>query len=275
MNETSSCDVLYLDADFVAVNKPAGLAVHRSRLVGSDDDYLVDRLRKAVDGPLYAVHRLDRATSGVMLLARSSAAAADLGRQLMDRLVEKTYIAVVRGWPAETGTIDYPLSVGGLQGEPKPAVTRWRRIAAVELPIALGRYLAQRYALLALTPETGRYRQLRRHLHHVSHPVVGDTSHGRGDHNRLWRQQFGVHRMLLHAWSLNLRHPTGGEPLRLQAPLDTAWQTALRGLGIDPESVERSLLGFEVVGEDAVAGETYRNHVVVAAAGVGPAADDR
>jgi tRNA pseudouridine65 synthase len=138
---------------------------------------------------------------------------------------------VVRGWPAEHGEIDYPLSGSSLAGEAKPALTRWRRLATVEVPIAHGRYPQQRYSLLEVAPETGRYRQIRRHFHHISHHLLGDTSHGRGDHNRLIRQHYGVHRLLLHAWRLEVRHPATGEPLRLEAPLDAAWQRLLGAFG--------------------------------------------
>lgn len=223
--------LLYLDDHLLAVDKPAGLAVHRSRLVGADEAYLMDRLRAQVDGPLHAVHRLDRATSGVLLVARDAVAAAELGRQLMARTVDKRYLAVVRGWPAEQGEIDYPLSGASLRGEAKPALTRWRRLATVEVPLALGRYAQQRYALLEVAPETGRYRQIRRHFHHVSHHLLGDTSHGRGDHNRLIRQHYGVHRLLLHAWRLGLVHPVTQRPLQLQAPLDAAWERLLLAFG--------------------------------------------
>lgn len=223
MNAAPPLDILFMDADLVAVNKPPGLAVHRSRLVGDDDDYLMDRLRLQVEGRLHAVHRLDRATSGVLLVARSSEVAAELGRQAMARTMDKTYVAVVRGWPAEQGEIDYPLTGSSLRGEAKPALTRWRRLATVEVPIAQGRYPQQRYSLLEVRPETGRYRQIRRHFHHVSHHLLGDTSHGRGDHNRLIRQHYGVHRLMLHALRLRVAHPATQQPLLLEAPLDAAW----------------------------------------------------
>ena len=231
MDAVPPLELLHVDDDLLAVNKPAALAVHRSRLVGADDDYLMDRLRVQVEGPLHAVHRLDRATSGVLLVARHAAAAADLGRQLMARTVGKSYLAVVRGWPAELGEIDYPLSGSSLSGEAKPALTRWRRLATVEVPIAQGRYPQQRYALLEVSPETGRYRQIRRHFHHVSHHLLGDTSHGRGDHNRLIRQHYGVHRLMLHAWRIEVQHPATRNPLRLEAPLDAAWERLLGAFG--------------------------------------------
>lgn len=223
--------LLFHDEHLIAVDKPPGLAVHRSRLVGSDEDYLIDRLRAQVGGELYLAHRLDRATSGVLLVARSQPVAAELGRQLMARSLAKSYLAVVRGWPAEQGAIDYPLTGASLRGEPKPALTRWRRLATTELPIAMGRYPQQRYALLEVEPLTGRYRQIRRHFHHVSHHILGDTSHGRGDHNRLIRIHLGLQRLFLHAWRVCLWHPHGGGELRLQAPLDAQWQRLLDAFG--------------------------------------------
>lgn len=245
MTAAAALPILHLDDHLVAVNKPHSLAVHRSRLVGEDEDYLIDRLRLQVDGRLHAVHRLDRATSGVLLVARSQEIAAELGRQLMARTVGKSYLAVVRGWPAEQGEIDYPLSGSSLRGEAKPALTRWRRLATVEVPIESGRYAQQRYALLEVQPHTGRYRQIRRHFHHVSHHLLGDTSHGRGDHNRLIRQHYGVHRLLLHAWRLQVMHPATRAPLRLEAPLDPAWQRLLQAFGWpDPADASRAWDGF-------------------------------
>ncbi|HJU37942.1 MAG TPA: pseudouridine synthase [Tahibacter sp.] len=231
MNASPDLPLLYLDEHLVVVDKPAGIAVHRSNLVGADDDYVIDRLRRQVPGPLHLAHRLDRATSGVLLVARSTDVAADLGRQLMDRKVEKSYLAVVRGWPAPAGTIDHPLTGSSLKGEPKPARTHWRVLATAELPIAMGRYPQQRYALVDVEPETGRYQQIRRHFAHASHHLVGDTTHGRGDHNRLFRMHFGVHRLLLHARRLAFAHPADGRPMALVAPPDASWDKALAGLG--------------------------------------------
>jgi tRNA pseudouridine65 synthase len=231
MTQAVPLELLHVDDHLVAVNKPPGLAVHRSRLVGADEDYLLDRLRAQVEGPLHLAHRLDRATSGVLLVARSQETAAELGRQLMARTVAKAYLAVVRGWPAECGEIDHPLSGSKLRGAAKPALTRWRRLATAEVPIAMGRYPQQRYALLEVAPQTGRYRQIRRHLHHVSHHLVGDTSHGRGDHNRLIRQHLGVHRLMLHALRLEVAHPATGAALRLEAPLDGEWRKLIDAFG--------------------------------------------
>ncbi len=221
-------EILYQDDDIVAVNKPANLAVHRSTFVGPDDAFLIDLLREQVEGRLHLAHRLDRATSGVLLVARSADVAARLGEQFMGRSVCKRYLAVVRGWPEpEEGTVDYPLPGSRETGPRKDARTDYRRLATVEVDIALGRYEKQRYALVAAEPQTGRFRQIRKHFAHIHHPIVGDSQHGRGDHNRLFKQHFGSHRLLLHADALSFSHPLSGQPLTLQASLDDTWNRML------------------------------------------------
>lgn len=225
-------DILYQDDDIVAVNKPANLAVHRSAFVGPDDAFLIDLLREQVDGRLHLAHRLDRATSGVLLVARSTEVAAQLGEQFMGRSVRKRYLAVVRGWPdPEEGTIDYPLPGSRDTGPRREASTDYRRLATTEVPIALGRYEAQRYALMLAEPRTGRFRQIRKHFAHIHHPLVGDSQHGRGDHNRLFRQHFASHRLLLHATSLSFVHPTAVRPMCIEAPLDDTWERLIARFG--------------------------------------------
>jgi tRNA pseudouridine65 synthase len=224
-------DVIHEDDCLLAVDKPAGLLVHRSGIAAGESEVLLERLRAQTGSVLFLAHRLDRATSGVLLLAKSRAIAGELGRQFMQRRVGKRYLAVVRGWPAGEGVIDHALPGVREDGPRRPAVTHWRTLATATVPIALGRYPEQRYALVEARPETGRYRQIRRHFHHVSHPIVGDTSHGRGDHNRLWRMHYGVHRLLLHAWRLELTHPLSGAPLRLVAALDATWSGVVARFG--------------------------------------------
>lgn len=228
-----SLTLLYQDDALVVVDKPPGLAVHRSNLVGADDDYVIDRLRAQVEGTLYLAHRLDRATSGVLLVAKSREIAAELGRQLMERSVGKDYLAVVRGWPDDSGCIDHPLTGASLKGPLREARTHWRRLATVEVPIEMGRYPQQRYSLLAISPETGRYQQIRRHFAHASHHLIGDTTHGRGDHNRLFRIHWAVHRLLLHAWRLSFDHPLTRQRVSVQAPLDASWHRVLAAFGWD------------------------------------------
>ena len=224
-------ETVYEDADLLAVNKPAGLLVHRSAIAADETDFLMERVRAQVGANVFLIHRLDRATSGVTLFAKSREIAAELGRQFMARSVIKRYLAIVRGWPDAEGLIDYALPDVRERSPRKAAVTRWRTLATTTVAIPLGKYPEQRYALIEALPESGRYRQIRKHLHHVSHHIVGDTSHGRGDHNRLWRMHFGMHRLLLHAWRLQLTHPVSGVPLQLEAPPDAVWHGVLERFG--------------------------------------------
>src|SRR5574337_1842186 len=228
---SAKISIIHEDTCLLAVNKPAGLIVHRSKIANDETDFLLDRIKEQCGSNLYLAHRLDRATSGVLLLAKSREVAGEIGRAFMAREVTKKYLAVVRGWPDAEGTIDYPLSGVREHGPRKPALTRWRTLATTTVPVEMGRYPEQRYALVEASPETGRYRQIRKHFHHVSHHIVGDTSHGRGDHNRLWRMHLGMHRMLLHAWRLEFAHPRSGERLCVEAPPYAAWQRVLAHFG--------------------------------------------
>lgn len=228
---SEAIEVVYEDGELLAVNKPAGLLVHKSKIANDETDFLLERIKEQTGANLYLAHRLDRATSGVLLLAKSREIAGELGRAFMAREVTKKYLAVVRGWPAAEGEIDYPLPGMREHGPRKPALTRWRTLATTTVPIEMGRYPEQRYALVEASPETGRYRQIRKHFHHVSHHIVGDTSHGRGDHNRLWRIHFGMHRMLLHAWRLEFAHPVSGQKLVLKAAPDAVWGSVFERFG--------------------------------------------
>lgn len=231
MNDTTPLNLLHLDEHLLVVDKPAGLLAHASRMAADVDVDLLDQLRRQVQGDVFLVHRLDRATSGLVLAARTREAASELGKQFMARSVEKQYLAVCRGWPAEHGEIDYPLGDVRPNSPRKPTLTRYRRLATVEVPIALGKYAQQRYALMAVDPETGRYRQIRKHFHHISHHLIGDTSHGRSEHNRLFQSEFQVGRLLLHARRLAFTHPASGERLGFVAPLDREFQCVIDRFG--------------------------------------------
>jgi tRNA pseudouridine65 synthase len=212
-------DILYRDSRLAAVNKPSGMLVHRTTLA-NDKVTCMTVLRDHLRRHVYPAHRLDRGTSGVLLFALDSETAALLSESLRDRAIRKSYLAIVRGWPEEEGKIDYALAEEeGPERDPVPAITRYRRLATVELPIPIGRYPVARYALMELEPLTGRTHQLRRHMAHIRHPIVGDTRHGEGRHNRFFRDRFASNRLLLHARELSLTHPHTAEPLTITAPL--------------------------------------------------------
>jgi len=223
--------ILFQDGDLAAVDKPAGWLTHRTR-IAQGDDIALQWTRDQLGRRVYPIHRLDRGSSGVLLFALHSDAAREMCSLFEARRVRKRYLAVVRGWPDRAGVIDYPLQ--GERGQPaRPALSRYRSLGRVELPFPVGRYPTGRYALLEVEPETGRFHQIRRHLHHICHPLIGDTTHGEGRHNRLFRDRLGLRRMLLHARSISFAHPLTGAELYIEAPLDAEWLGLLARLGWD------------------------------------------
>ena len=233
--------VLYRDDHLCAVHKPSGLLVHRTALDPGASRFAVQLLRDQIGRHVYPVHRLDRGTSGVLLFALDREVASLLGASFRAGSVAKRYVAVVRGHPPEAGVIDHPLTYqpenrgteppADAGTGPRPAVTHYRRLATAELPYRVDRYPTSRYALVELRPETGRRHQIRRHLKHAAHPVSGDSSYGKGPHNRLFAQLFGSHRLLLACVELRLTHPVTGEPLVLCAPPAEDFQRVTDALG--------------------------------------------
>ena len=223
---TLALDVLYRDDALAIVNKPAGLMVHDSALARGETDFAADRLREQFGRKVFLVHRLDRATSGCLLLAFDRDSASTLGKTLMAGEVEKDYWAVCRGWPEGDFEVDHPLDGGPGKPVKKAAVTRFQLLATAECDWPSGGFDSSRYALLLAQPQTGRFRQIRRHLKHMSHHLIGDTSHGDGRHNRAFRM-IGVHRMLLHARRLAFIHPHSGAKIEAIAPVDAGFDRAL------------------------------------------------
>ena len=236
-------EVLFRDDQLVAVHKPSGLLVHRTKLDAGERRWLLQLLRAQLRRRVYPVHRLDKGASGVMLFALQREVASALGELVRGCRLHRTYVAVVRGLPPEAGEIDHPLAKrldpAELRGDarekprrpPRPTLTRYRRLATAELPHRVDRYPTSRYSLLELQPLTGRRHQLRRHLHHLSHPIIGDSSYGTGRHNRLFTQLFGCRRLLLACVELRFDHPLTGAPVTVTAPLADDLAPVLDGLG--------------------------------------------
>ena len=231
--------VLYRDEALIAVHKPSGLLVHRSELDRHETRFAVQIVRDQIGQHVYPAHRLDRGTSGVLLFALDRDIARQLGEQFQTQQIDKTYLAIVRGYPDKVGAIDHPLTrqyddyefrAADATAEAQTALTRYRRLATVELPYAVDRYPTSRYALLELSPETGRRHQIRRHLKHIAHPIIGDATYGKGRPNRLFQERFGCRRMLLACTALRLTHPVTGQPFTLAAPLADDFASVITAL---------------------------------------------
>jgi tRNA pseudouridine65 synthase len=223
-------NVVHLDAHLVAIDKPPGLLVHRTGLDAGETRFAVQLLRDQLGRPVWPVHRLDKGTSGLLLFALDTDTARHLGQAFEHgQGLHKTYRAMVRGWPADAGEVDHPLrrmsdDARDSRVQLQPALTRYRTLRRLTLPVPQGSYPGTRVAEVALQPLTGRRHQLRRHLKHLAHPIIGDATHGKGPLNRTLAAHLGLQRLWLHAESLRLVHPATGEALELQAAPGQEWR---------------------------------------------------
>lgn len=195
-------EIVYQDEDLIAINKPHGLLVHRSRIAADADVFALQLVRDMINKRVYPVHRIDRKTSGVLLFAKSKETHAHISQLFSSHQVKKTYIALVRGFIEENGTIDYPLDDGK---KTKEAITHYKILDRYEVPWPFGKFNTSRYSLLEITPLTGRYHQIRKHMAHIFHPIIGDRPHGCNKQNRLWKEKLEMTKMLLHAQKLSLQ----------------------------------------------------------------------
>lgn len=229
-------DILYQDKFLVAVHKPAGLLVHKSPIDKYETLYAMKILRNQIGQWVYPVHRLDKPTSGILLFALHPEVASQISQQFETRAIEKTYCAVVRGLTKAADCIDHPLKeiavFKHLQKQTelkaaKEAITLYRNLEQFELPVSDGRFPTSRYSLIEVKPKTGRKHQIRRHLKHISHPIIGDVKYGKGSHNRLFQTQFDANRLMLAATELGFYHPVSGEYMHLNCPLEDSFANTL------------------------------------------------
>lgn len=229
-------EILYQDDYFVIINKPSGLLVHKSPIDKRETAFALQMVRDQIGQYVFPVHRLDKPTSGVLVFALSSEVARLMSDVIADHQFEKEYRAVVRGYTDDNALIDYDLKViwdkkadkdKSDNKEPQSAQTYYEKLATVELPFPVSRYPVARYSLVKLQPKTGRKHQLRRHMKHIFHPIVGDTRYGRTEHNKLFREKYNVHRLLLHANRLSFIHPVTQEKIVIEAGVDEVFERIL------------------------------------------------
>lgn len=212
----NTLQIIYQDEHYIAINKPNGLLVHRTKIAEEQSVFALQMLRDQINQHVFPVHRLDRKTSGVLVFALSSEAAKALNQQFSDRTTEKVYWAIVRGFPPESGIIDKPLK--SERGNLQDAETHYQTHGQFTLPIPMGKYPTCRYALVQIQPKTGRMHQIRRHFNFINHPIVGDYKHGDYRHNQLFIKEFEAGEMFLHAKSLSFRHPFLNQLITISAP---------------------------------------------------------
>lgn len=217
--------IIYQDEFLVAIDKPAGLLVHRSELDKGESRFALQELRDTVGQFVYPIHRLDKPTSGALLFGLQSDITAQMSLLFREGDIEKKYLAVVRGYTYESATIDSPLrKIIDTYGRPayksdeaQEATTLYKRLATCELPVSIDKYPTSRYSLLELTPKTGRRHQLRRHMKKISHPIIGDPKYGKSKHNNYFKDALHVPRLLLASVSLKFVHPITKSPIEIHS----------------------------------------------------------
>jgi tRNA pseudouridine65 synthase len=217
--------IVYQDEFLIAVNKPHGLLVHRSPIAADTDMFAVQLLRDQIGQKVFPVHRLDRKTGGVLLFALNDQMNSLMQQQFQDSKVEKTYHAIVRGFTPDSETIDYALRRD--DGTVQEAVTDYVTLSRSEVDFAIGKHTTSRYSLVELKPKTGRMHQLRKHMAHIFHPIIGDRPHGCNKQNKYFKENQNMDSMLLHAVRIQFRHPVSGLPVTISAPYHSEFNRML------------------------------------------------
>ncbi|OSY89259.1 pseudouridine synthase [Tenacibaculum holothuriorum] len=217
--------IIYEDKYIIAVSKPNNVVVHHayhSRNV-IEEDSLLQLLFNQFEKKFYPIHRLDRKTSGIILLAKETKYVAKFQELFTNNTIKKTYLGIVRGFAPEEKTIDSPVK-GRDSKVHKEALTNLNLLQTIILDIPVKPYDSSRYSLVELKPETGRLHQLRIHMNKISHPLIGDPKYGDKNHNTMFIENFSVDNLFLHAKQLEFKHPYLNKPFCLNTELPENWK---------------------------------------------------
>ena len=226
--EKTFLEIIYQDEVIVIVNKPTGLLVHRSPIAADASEFAIQVLRDQIGQKVFPVHRLDRKTSGLLVFALNEEVNKLMQVAFMNRAIEKKYLAIVRGFVAENGTIDYALT--NEAGKVQDALTHYRLLQHFEIEIPNGKFTSARYSLVEVEPETGRMHQIRKHFAHIFHPIIADRPHGCNKQNKLFLEKWGMNSMLLHASELTFKHPLTNQEMTFKAPLPADFNLTIERL---------------------------------------------
>ena len=219
-------EILYQDEWLVAINKPHGLLTHRSKIASDQTTSALQQLRDLIGKKVFPIHRLDSKTSGVLLFALDSNTNAQVQQQFVNKGPLKIYHAIVRGYFPSQITVDHP--VVNARGKEKNAITEFKLLAQTEIDIPLGKFSTSRYSLVEARPQTGRMHQIRRHLNHLRHPIIGDRPHGCSKQNRLFKEKWNMMTTMLHANSLTIVHPHSGKKIVIKGKYSEEFSRVLR-----------------------------------------------
>jgi tRNA pseudouridine65 synthase len=229
--ESIVLDIIYQDEQLVAINKPHGLLVHRSKIAAEADVFALQLLRDQLGQKVYPVHRIDRKTSGILLFTLSEEMDKSMKQLFAEKQVGKTYLAIVRGFTEDKGTIDYALRKEN--GQLQEAVTHYRTLQRTEIAVPFGKHNTSRYSLLEVKPETGRMHQIRKHMAHINHPIIGDRPHGCNKQNKLFKEKWKMDKMMLHAKELSFVQPSNDQIINISANISSEFERTLEFLSFE------------------------------------------
>lgn len=218
-------EIIYQDEHLIAINKPHGLLVHRSKIANDATEFALQMLRDQIGRKVSPVHRLDRKTGGVLLFVFEKEVEVAMHKQFQEAVVEKKYLAILRGYAPDALDIDYPLAKEN--GNMQDAFTSFITLQRAEIEVPFGKHQTSRYSLIEASPTTGRMHQLRRHFAHIFYPIIGDRKHGCNKQNKFFKEQFGMTTMLLHASELAFKHPVTGIEIKLNANLQPEFKSVM------------------------------------------------
>ena len=223
-------EIIYRDETLIAINKPHGLLVHRSKYADDATEFAVQGLRDQINQYVYPCHRIDRKTAGVLLFSLDQPTNSLMQQQFSNNEVAKKYLAIVRGHTDDEGSIDYALvSESGKQQE---ALTHYKTLQRVEMDVAFGKFNTSRYSLIEAYPQTGRYHQIRKHFDHIFHPIIGDRPNGCNKQNKLFKERWNMTTMMLHAQEITFNHPATGEKTTIEAEISDEFKRVKGFLGL-------------------------------------------
>ncbi|SHJ40638.1 tRNA pseudouridine65 synthase [Reichenbachiella agariperforans] len=236
MNETETApklEILYQDEDYVIINKPHGLLVHRSKMAANTNRFALQELRNQLNRHVHPAHRLDRKTSGALVFALTQEALKAVRQEFEKLAITKTYWAIVRGYTEDEGCIDYALTND--KGKLQEAITRYRTLDRSEIDVPFGKHQTSRYSLVEVYPETGRMHQIRKHLAHIFHPIIGDRPIGCNKQNKLFLEKWNMNTMLLHAKNISFHHYALDKRISVSACLQPEFIRMIETLGFSKE----------------------------------------
>ena len=225
-----SLEIIYKDQYLVAINKPNGLLVHRSPIAADASEFALQMLRDQIGQHVFPIHRLDRKTSGVLLFSLDKKTAKLVQDEFLENRVSKKYLAIVRGFFPEKIEVDYPLIND--RNKKQEAITIFYNRKHTEVEMPFGKFLTSRYSLIEAFPKTGRQHQIRKHLNHLRHPIIGDRPHGCNKQNKLFKEKWNMMTMLLHAQELTFKHPYEDKEVILEALLNEEFLRMKRELDL-------------------------------------------